>query len=164
MKLTDQEHDRFITELRNHVAKSCGFNKAKLPYVQHDHIPARHALDCPTCTENDRRIIDTIDKEAPSIMCWSDEQQAAWYREIDRDKAKPTAAWIETPTACHLVGEVKPYALQVCNAGAMPDHLPTSFSEWVESNNDSIDIGGNEIPDRIKANHDQYDNTKHPFE
>ncbi len=32
---------------------------------------------------------------------------------------------------------------------------PTSFSEWLERNNDSIDdIGGNVVPDRVKANED----------
>ncbi len=60
---------------------------------------------------------------------------------------------------------VKPYALQVCNAGAMPDHLPTSFEDWIKQGNDAIDDpGGNIIPSRVLANHDQYDNAKHPFE
>ncbi len=59
------------------------------------------------------------------------------------------------PLNNHL-DNLKPYALQVCNAGAMPDRLPTSFSDWLASNNDSIDIGGNWTPDRIQANHDQY--------
>ncbi len=57
--------------------------------------------------------------------------------------------------------EAKPYALQVCNAGAMPDHLPTSFEDWLKSNSD--DIGGNWTPDKLQANHDQYDNERHPF-
>ena len=39
---------------------------------------------------------------------------------------------------------------------ADPKHIPTSFSEWLEQNNDSIDIGGNTIPDRIQANQDRY--------
>ncbi len=34
---------------------------------------------------SDRMIIDTIDTEAPSILCWTDQQRAAWYREMDRD-------------------------------------------------------------------------------
>ena len=39
---------------------------------------------------------------------------------------------------------------------ADPKHIPTSFSEWLEQNGDSIDIGGNWIPDRIQANEDRY--------
>ncbi len=58
----------------------------------------------------------------------------------------------------------KPYALQVCNAGAMPDRLPTSFEDWIKQGNDAIDDpGGNIIPSRVQANHDQYDNERHPF-
>ena len=37
---------------------------------------------------------------------------------------------------------------------ADPKHIPTSFSEWLEQNND--DIGGNWIPDRVESNEDQY--------
>ncbi len=60
--------------------------------------------------------------------------------------------------------KAKPYALQVCNAGAMPDRLPTSFEDWIKQGNDAIDDpGGNIIPSRVIANHDQYDNTKLPF-
>ncbi len=54
-------------------------------------------------------------------------------------------------------------AVQVCNAGKWPDHLPSSFEDWLRSNNDAIDIGGNEIPSRVQANHDRYDNERHPF-
>ncbi len=32
--------------------------------------------------------------------------------------------------------------------------LPESFEDWLKSNND--DIGGNEIPDRVAANHERY--------
>jgi hypothetical protein len=39
---------------------------------------------------------------------------------------------------------------------ADPKPIPTSFSEWLEQNRDSIDIGGNWTPDRIQANQDQY--------
>ncbi len=61
--------------------------------------------------------------------------------------------------------KAKPYAIQVCNAGAMPDHLPTSFEDWIKQGNDAIDDpGGNIIPSRVLANHDQYDNDKHPFQ
>jgi hypothetical protein len=35
-------------------------------------------------------------------------------------------------------------------------HIPTSFSEWLEQNGDSIDIGGNWTPDRIQSNKDRY--------
>ncbi len=56
------------------------------PYVQHNHIPARDALTCPMCRVNDRVILDTIDMEARSSMCWTDEQKMAWDRELDRDK------------------------------------------------------------------------------
>ncbi len=61
-----------------------------------------------------------------------------------------------------MTNKAKPYALQVCNAGAMPDHLPTSFEDWIKQGNDAIDDpGGNIIPSRVLANHDQYD--KLPF-
>ncbi len=43
--------------------------------------------------------------------------------------------------------------------------VPTSFSEWLEQNGDSIrldDLGGNWTPDRVQANHDHY-NEGHPF-
>ncbi len=69
-------------------------------------------------------------------------------------------------------------AIQVCNAGDWPEQLtcpddsrfqqtvtslPESFEDWLRSNNDAIDIGGNEIPSRVQANHDRYDNERHPF-
>ncbi len=54
-------------------------------------------------------------------------------------------------------------AIQVCNAGDWPDHLPSSFGDWLKANGDSIDIGGNEIPSRVQANHDRYGNERHPF-
>ncbi len=56
-------------------------------------------------------------------------------------------------------GETKPYALQVCNAGAMPE----SFEDWIKATGDCIDIGGNWTPDKLQSNHDQYDNERHPF-
>ncbi len=71
---------------------------------------------------------------------------------------------------CEALAKQKPYALQVCNAGNEPDDLdirntetpyPESFSDWLASNNDSIDIGGNWTPDRVEANKAQYD--KLPF-
>jgi len=40
---------------------------------------------------------------------------------------------------------------------------PTSFSQWLEQSGDSIDIGGNVLPDRVKANHDIYKNGN-PFQ
>jgi hypothetical protein len=41
---------------------------------------------------------------------------------------------------------------------------PTSFSDWLEQNGDSIgDIGGNWTPDRQQANHDIYKNGN-PFQ
>ncbi len=55
--------------------------------------------------------------------------------------------------------KAKPYALQVCNAGAMPE----DFTAWLKANGDSIDIGGNWISHKVAANHDQYDNERHPF-
>ncbi len=58
-----------------------------------------------------------------------------------------------------IQNKAKPYAIQVCNAGAMPE----DFTAWLKANGDSIDIGGNWTPDKVQANHDQYDNTKHPF-
>ncbi len=54
-------------------------------------------------------------------------------------------------------------AVQVCNAGDWPDRLPQDFESWLRSNNDAIDIGGNEIPDRIAANLDAYGNENLPF-
>ncbi len=54
----------------------------------------------------------------------------------------------------------KPYALQVCNAGKMPE----DFDSWLKANGDSIpieDYGGNVRPDRIAANLDQYN--ERPF-
>ena len=36
--------------------------------------------------------------------------------------------------------KAKPYALQVCNAGAMPDRLPTSFEDWIKQGNDAIEL------------------------
>ncbi len=62
----------------------------------------------------------------------------------------------------HHPNKAKPYALQVCNAGEMPDPLPTSFSDWLAINKDSIDLGGNWTPDKVQANHDQYD--ERPFD
>ncbi len=57
-----------------------------------------------------------------------------------------------------------PYALQVCNAGDWPEHLPESFEDWLKQGDDAIDDpGGNIIPSRVLANHDQYDNERHPF-
>ncbi len=35
-------------------------------------------------------------------------------------------------------------------------HLTTSFSQWLERNGDSIDIGGNWTPDKVAANHERY--------
>ncbi len=55
----------------------------------------------------------------------------------------------------------KPYALQVCNAGAMPE----DFSAWLKANGDSIpieDYGGNIVPSRIQSNLDRYD--ERPFD
>ena len=40
--------------------------------------------------------------------------------------------------------------------------VPESFEAWLGS--DSIDIGGNQMPDRVQSNHDQYDNERHPFQ
>ncbi len=41
---------------------------------------------------------------------------------------------------------------------------PTSFSEYLERNGDSIeDIGGNVVPDRVQANNDIYKNGN-PFQ
>jgi hypothetical protein len=57
--------------------------------------------------------------------------------------------------------KAKPYALQVCNAGKMPE----DFDSWLKANNDSIpieDYGGNVRTDRIAANLDQYD--ERPFD
>ncbi len=34
----------------------------------------------------------------------------------------------------------EPYAVQVCNAGDWPEHLPESFEEWLASNSDSIEM------------------------
>ncbi len=56
--------------------------------------------------------------------------------------------------------QAKPYALQVCNAGAMPE----SFEDWIKQGDQHLQIddpGGNIIPSRVLANHDQYD--KLPF-
>jgi hypothetical protein len=55
-------------------------------------------------------------------------------------------------------GETKPYALQVCNAGKMPE----DFDSWLKANGDSIDIGGNWTPNRVEANKDVYE--KGPFD
>ncbi len=59
----------------------------------------------------------------------------------------------------YMMNKAKPYAIQVCNAGAMPE----DFTAWLKSNGDAIDIGGNWTPDKLQANHEQYDNDKHPF-
>ena len=51
--------------------------------------------------------------------------------------------------------KAKPYAIQVCNAGKMPE----DFDSWLKQNGDSIpieDYGGNVTPDRIAANNDIY--------
>ncbi len=34
---------------------------------------------------------------------------------------------------------------------------PTNFSDWLANNGDSIDIGGNEIPDRVQSNYQFWD-------
>jgi hypothetical protein len=41
--------------------------------------------------------------------------------------------------------------------------VPASFEDWLKDNKDTIDIGGNVIPDRVQANHDRYNNERHPF-
>ncbi len=146
---------------RNHISQQCGFNSDSLekePVTPNESTETGKELTWPPSPEEireayrqfkpgktqqdlDRETIDTIDTEAPSSMCWTDEQQAAWSRELDRDKAKP-------------------YALQVCNAGAMPE----SFEDWIKQGNDAIDDpGGNIIPSRVQSNHDRYDNERHPF-
>ncbi len=55
----------------------------------------------------------------------------------------------------------------VAHNKAQQGKLPTSFSEWLEQNGDSIEIGedhgGNVILDRIAANHDIYKNGN-PFQ
>ncbi len=56
-------------------------------------------------------------------------------------------------------------AIQVCNAGDWPDHLPSSFGDWLKANGDSIEIndqGGNFTAHKIEANHDRYNNER-PF-
>ncbi len=63
-----------------------------------------------------------------------------------------------------MTNKAKPYALQVCNAGAMPDRLPESFEDWIKQGNDAIDDpGGNIIPSRVLVNLDQYGSEPHPF-
>ncbi len=59
---------------------------------------------------------------------------------------------------CGMTNKAKPYAIQVCNAGAMPDQLPTSFEDWLKANGDAIDIGGNWTPSKYNANLDRYGN------
>ncbi len=55
-------------------------------------------------------------------------------------------------------------AVQVCNAGDWPDHLPESFEDWLKQGNDAIDdpggndLGGNWTPDKYNANLDRYGN------
>ncbi len=47
-------------------------------------------------------------------------------------------------------------AVQVCNAGDWPDHLPSSFEDWLKQNNDTIEIT---MPlDRTEATAQWFDN------
>ena len=54
-------------------------------------------------------------------------------------------------TAQELIDSI-PKLLGMPNKAKVPD----SFEDWLKSNNDAIDIGGNKLPDRIAANHDRY--------
>ncbi len=61
-----------------------------------------------------------------------------------------------------LTNKAKPYALQVCNAGKMPE----DFDSWLKANGDSIEIG---MPlDRTEATAQWFDDKakteRHPFE
>ncbi len=88
-------------------------------------------------------------------------------RYMMENKAKPLTALDKLNLEIEATNNIrfnKSYALQVCNAGAMPDRLPESFEDWIKQGNDAIDDpGGNIIPSRVQSNHDQYDNESHPF-
>ncbi len=60
--------------------------------------------------------------------------------EIARRKQRLTDHYKAKPIDLISQKRAKPYALQVCNAGKMPDHLPTSFEDWLASNSDSIEM------------------------
>ncbi len=100
---------------------------------------------------NPKQFREAIEKQCTVIprsnMAFEDAQE--YWRKRDA----------QTEAINKLQQGAKPYALQVCNAGAMPE----DFDSWLKSNGDAIDIGGNWTPDKLQANHDQYDNERHPF-
>ncbi len=82
--------------------------KTQTPTAAWIETPSACHLVGETQQDRDRQIIDTIDKEARSIMCWTDEQQAAWYREIDRDQqGKTYQGGIWSDAHCNDFGEGK---------------------------------------------------------
>ncbi len=130
--------DKYMTDkqFRNHISQQCGFNKAKPQrFIDYNVYP-------PSATSDRKGWAVTIGGQYIEGKRFDSRGEAELFAQSE-------------------VNTAKPYALQVCNAGAMPDRLPESFEDWLGS--DSIDIGGNVLPDRVQSNHDQYDNTKHPF-
>jgi hypothetical protein len=99
--------------------------------------------------------------EANQLQRWNDEQDRIEDLEIMNTEQRDTCPNCgfdqdgENPTHCLSCAWPQ---IQNGNVLTTADskHIPTSFSEWLEQNGDSIDIGGNTIPDRIQANEDQY--------
>ncbi len=130
------------SDIRDHISQQCGFNSL--------HIRDRNPNESTeTGNDHNRKFYAERERIRKSL-------QQCPNCGFDQDDENPThclsCGWPLPRTPIQ-----KPYALQVCNAGAMPDHLPTSFEDWLKQGNDAIDDpGGNIIPSRVLANHDQY--------
>ncbi len=87
--------------------------------------------------EDDRTSIERIKEMTPNIFRDHISQQCGFNKE------KPLTALDKLNLEIEATNNIrfnKSYALQVCNAGAMPDHLPTSFEDWIKQGNDAIDL------------------------
>ncbi len=102
-------------ELRDYVANQCGYNpstnKAQL---------AAETLGLSNKTQPQRLL--------ESIIPAKQEIRTALKSYLNPEFNKKLDEHLATKT------------VQVCNAGDWPDHLPSSFSDWLKANGDSIDI------------------------
>ncbi len=116
-------------DIRDHISQQCGFNSG---------VETPHTVD----PNGNNETGDTLSATNLHGDKWNGETQDGVYVYIDQQgnlyesKERPVYRYSGQP----LPYRAKPYAIQVCNAGAMPDHLPTSFEDWIKANGDSIPI------------------------
>ncbi len=140
-------------DIRTAISNQCGFNKTQPQRLLESIIPNKADDSWITEPVADDATNETREAEDKRIF---DALSKAFIEEWRNDCS----------TRVIHTKDAKSYAIQVCNAGDWPDHLPSSFGDWLKANGDSVEIsdqGGNFTADKIQANHDRYDNERHPF-